>query len=82
LDWREIVSRLAMLLMAALFAAGGFGLIHAGNVMYPYDSPSGGPGALRHGSGSTSHILYVGGAALIGTGGFLLVSAFAPKRKR
>ncbi|HSZ59934.1 MAG TPA: hypothetical protein VK797_30105 [Tepidisphaeraceae bacterium] len=70
---REIVSRVAMLFMAALCVAGGLGLIHAGNVMYPYEPNAAhryphNPDPLSHtdahGQTSTSHYLYAGGFAL------------------
>ncbi|HEY8749405.1 MAG TPA: hypothetical protein VIM11_15580 [Tepidisphaeraceae bacterium] len=78
-DWREIVSRLAMLFMAALCAAGAVGLFHAGNVIYPYESAS--SGGSRHGEGSMSYVFYTGGTGLLGAGGVLAVSAFKPPRK-
>ena len=80
-----------MLFMAALCVAGGLGLIHAGNVIYPYEpeaehryprdpDPLSHPDA--HGNTSSSHYLYAGGFALIGFGVVFLRGVVALPRKR
>jgi hypothetical protein len=77
--------------MAAVCVAGGLGLIHAGNVTYPYEpevehrhphdpDPLSHPDA--HGRSSTSHYLYTGGFSLIGFGAVFLGGFVALSRKR
>jgi hypothetical protein len=72
-DWREIASRLAMLLVAALSLLGAAGLYHFSQVMAPYNVH----GENDDGSGPA----LIGAPALLGAGGWLLFSALRPKWK-
>ena len=79
-DWREIVSRLAMLFMAGLCIAAGLWLIHVGNVIFPYESNSSGL-HYDHGKNSMSHYLYAGGFALMGFAAIFIGAVFTPPRR-
>jgi hypothetical protein len=75
-DWREIVSRLAMLFMAGLCIAAGLWLIHAGNVIFPWSGSH-----YDFGSRSTAHYLDKAGFALMGVAAIFIGTAFTPPRK-
>lgn len=64
-----------MLIFAVLLGGAGWGLIHAANVIYPYDTPdlSSRPSERR-----ISGPLYAGGFALVGAGAWMLIGALRP----
>jgi len=72
-DWREVVSRAAMVVMAALSLAGAAGLYHFASVMEPYDDH------MRR-DGASSWAL-TGAFGLAGAGLWLLFSAVRPRWK-
>jgi len=68
-----------MLIFAVLLSGGGWGLIHAGNVIYPYDTHD--PRSPHPSERRISGPLYAGGFALLGAGAWMLIGALRPPGK-